>query len=398
MRVAGEKPYDVAFVPSAASLRWTSLGHPTLAANLMWLRAVQYMGEPRADERGWSKLRAIVELVTDLDPRHGYAYQTSANLLSTAGLLSDSNAILEKGTRNVPDRYILPFQRAVNAFLYAGDYAEAGRWFEVAAKAPGAPPHLRDYVLAMYVKGDAAGPVRRGLLLRRGRAGALDRVREAVRATAHHRAAKPRAAREPRAHPRVREVEPMRILAVAAVTVREALRRKVQVNLLLFALLLVIVSLVVSTLTLGESHRIAADLGLTTMEAMGSLIAIFLGASAIAGDIERRVVYPIIAKPISRSGYLLGRYLGLAATLLLNLAVMGLTLAALLTVQEQSLRPLDLALLSAVAMIGVQLLVVAAVAVLFSAVTTTTLAAIFALALTIAGRLSTEDRKSTRLN
>ena len=184
----------------------------------------------------------------------------------------------------------------------------------------------------------------------------------------------------------------MRIFAIASVTVREALRRKVQVNLLLFALLLVVVSLVVSTLTLGESHRIAADLGLTTMEAMGSLIAIFLGASAIAGDIERRVVYPIIAKPISRSGYLLGRYLGLAATLLLNLAVMGLTLAALLAVQEQSLRPLDLALLSAVAMIGVQLLVVAAVAVLFSAVTTTTLAAIFALALTIAGRLSTDLR------
>ncbi len=172
----------------------------------------------------------------------------------------------------------------------------------------------------------------------------------------------------------------MRILAVAAVTVREALRRKVQVNLLLFALLLVVVSLVVSTLTLGESHRIAADLGLTTMEAMGSLIAIFLGASAIAGDIERRVVYPIIAKPISRSGYLLGRYLGLAATLLLNLAIMGLTLAALLAAQEQSLRPPDLALL------------VAAVAVLFSAVTTTTLAAIFALALTIAGRLSTDLR------
>ncbi len=156
MRVAAEKPYDVAFVPSAASLRWTSLGHPTLAANLMWLRAVQYMGEARADRRGWSKLRPIVELVTDLDPRHGYAYQTSANLLSSAGLLSDSNAILEKGTRNVPTRYILPFQRAVNAFMYAGDYAEAGRWFEVAAKTPGAPAHLREYVMAMYVKGDAA--------------------------------------------------------------------------------------------------------------------------------------------------------------------------------------------------------------------------------------------------
>ncbi|HEX9242839.1 MAG TPA: ABC transporter permease subunit [Anaeromyxobacter sp.] len=184
----------------------------------------------------------------------------------------------------------------------------------------------------------------------------------------------------------------MRVVAVAVVSVREALRRKLQVNLLLFALLLVVVSAVVSSLTLGEMHRIAADLGLTGMEVMGSLIAVFLGAGTIAGDVERRVLYPVIAKPISRTEYLLGRYLGLAATLLLNLAVMAVTLAAVLVLQEGSLRPLDLALLAAVAMIGVQFLVVAAIAVLFSSVTTTTLAAIFGLALTFAGRLSNDLR------
>lgn len=184
----------------------------------------------------------------------------------------------------------------------------------------------------------------------------------------------------------------MRVLAVASVTVREALRRKLQVNLLLFALLLVVVSAVVSSLTLGEMHRIASDLGLTAMEAMGSLIAVFLGAGAIAGDVERRVLYPIVAKPIARAEYLLGRYLGLAGTLLLNLAAMAVTLAAVLVLQEGSLRPLDLALLGAFAAIGVQFLVVAAVAVLFSAITTTTLAAIFALALTVAGRLSNDLR------
>lgn len=184
----------------------------------------------------------------------------------------------------------------------------------------------------------------------------------------------------------------MRVLAVAAVTLREALRRKLQVNLLLFALLLLLVSAVVSALTLGEAHRIASDLGLTAMEAMGSLIAVFLGASAVAGDVERRVLYPVIAKPVSRTEYLLGRYLGLAATLVLNLAAMAATLAAVLVLQERSARPLDAALLSAVAMIGVQFLVVAAIAVLFSAVTTTTLAAIFTLGITVAGRLSNDLR------
>ncbi len=183
-----------------------------------------------------------------------------------------------------------------------------------------------------------------------------------------------------------------RVLSVAAVTVREALRRKLQVNLLLFALLLLAVSAVVSTLTLGEMHRISSDLGLTAMEAIGSLIAIFLGAGAIAGDVERRVLYPIVAKPVTRAEYLLGRYLGLAATLLLNLVVMAATLGAVLVVQEGSARPLDLSFLAAVAAIGVQFLVVAAIAVFFSSVTTTTLAAIFGLAVTAAGRLSNDLR------
>lgn len=149
--------FDVAYVPSSGAMRWLSLGHPTLLANLHWLRAVQYLGEPRADQRGWEKLRPLAELVTDLDPRHGYAYQVTGNRLASAGLVADSNAIFEKGMRNVPTRYILPFHRAVNAFLYEGDYALAGRFFEKAAATPGAPPHLRDYVVAMYVKGDEAG-------------------------------------------------------------------------------------------------------------------------------------------------------------------------------------------------------------------------------------------------
>ncbi|WP_242342613.1 ABC transporter permease [Anaeromyxobacter terrae] len=184
----------------------------------------------------------------------------------------------------------------------------------------------------------------------------------------------------------------MNVVAIGAVTVREALRRKIQVNLLLFALLLVVASLLVSSLTIGDTHRIASDLGLTAMEVMGSLTAIFLGASLVAGDVDRRVLYPVVAKPVSRSEYLLGRYVGLAGTLWLNLAVMALTLSALLVLDAGSLRPIDGALLAAFAMLGVQFLVVAAVALLFSSVTTPTLAAIFALAITIAGHLSNDLR------
>lgn len=181
IRVGAAAPYDVAFVPGAGALRWASLGHPLLAANLWWLRAVQYMGEERGDERGWDKLYPLVDTITDLDPRHGYAYQTTANILSGVDRVAESNRLLEKGTRNVPDRYILPFQRAVNAFLYEGDYAEAGRWFEVASRTPGAPARLRDYVVSMYVKGDVADAAL-GFLEHLEREAQDDESRRAIRA------------------------------------------------------------------------------------------------------------------------------------------------------------------------------------------------------------------------
>jgi tetratricopeptide (TPR) repeat protein len=151
--VPEERPYDVAVVPPSSAARWLALGHPTLLANLFYLRAVQYIGEPRANARGWGRLYPLIDLVTDLDPGHGYAYQVAGTLLGSYGHVDESNAILEKGMRSCPSRYILPFLRAFNAFYYAGDYAEAGRFVEVAARTPGAPPRLRQNVLAMYVKG-----------------------------------------------------------------------------------------------------------------------------------------------------------------------------------------------------------------------------------------------------
>jgi ABC-type transport system involved in multi-copper enzyme maturation permease subunit len=184
----------------------------------------------------------------------------------------------------------------------------------------------------------------------------------------------------------------MNVLAIASVTLRELLRRKVQVNLLVFGTLLVLSSYVISLLTLGYMRRILSDLGLFSMQSIGILLATFLGASVVAGDIERRVLYPIVAKPVTRTEYLLGRYLGLAVALLLNLVVMALALAAVLLFEARSLDTLDATFFLAVAMLGLQFVVVAAVAVLFSALTSSTLAAIFTLSVAVAGLLTHEVR------
>lgn len=156
LEVAQERPYDVEAIPRAGSLAWLYLGNRTLAADLNWLRAVQYIGEPRGNARGWDKLFPLVDAITDLDPGHGYAYQVAGTILSSVGRIDESNRILEKGMRNVPNRYILPYHRAFNAFYYQDDWPTAGRFAEIAARTPGAPDHVRQNVLAYYVKGRRA--------------------------------------------------------------------------------------------------------------------------------------------------------------------------------------------------------------------------------------------------
>lgn len=182
-----------------------------------------------------------------------------------------------------------------------------------------------------------------------------------------------------------------KILLLAWVTLREALRQKLAVNLLLFALLLIGGSVTLSELTYGEQHRIIADLALTAAQLFGTLIAVFLGAGLVAGDVQRRTLYPIVAKPVGRWQYLLGRYLGLVATLWLNLLVMALATAAALAVYTGGFGYLEKTpLLTAVAGLAAQLALVAAVATLFSSLTNATLAAIFSLAFAASGHFARE--------
>lgn len=182
-----------------------------------------------------------------------------------------------------------------------------------------------------------------------------------------------------------------KILALTGVTIREALRQKLAVNLLVFALALVAASFTISQLTFGEQYRIIVDIGLSAMEIFGTLIAVFLGAGLIARDVERRTVYPIIAKPVSRATYILGRYLGLVATTTLNLLVMVVVFTLVLAYYLKGFGFLhDSPFFAVVASMVVRFAVIGAVACFFSCFTTATLSAIFTLSLVVAGLLSSD--------
>ncbi|HET7746755.1 MAG TPA: ABC transporter permease [Vicinamibacteria bacterium] len=174
-------------------------------------------------------------------------------------------------------------------------------------------------------------------------------------------------------------------MAVAATTFREAVRERVLYNLVFFAILMTLSGLMMRELSIRQDEKIVKDIGLAAMELVGTVIAVFVGMGLVSKEIERRSLHPVLAKPVSRDEFLLGKFGGLAFTLLVNTAVMtaGLYLTLLATGRRAEMR-----LLVAVGTIYVGLLLVVALSLLFSAVTSTTVAALCTVALVVAGRFA----------
>jgi Cu-processing system permease protein len=185
---------------------------------------------------------------------------------------------------------------------------------------------------------------------------------------------------------------PAATLAIAATTVREAVRERLLHNLLIFAVLLVVGSLTISQLTVGEQFRIIANMGTSATQVFGTLIAVFLGVGLVSREIDRRTCYPALARPVSRAGFVVGKYLGLLLVLALNVALMALATAAVLLAYRGSPSFLDGAYAAAFLLTALQLAICGAFAVLFSTFTTATLASIYTLTLVGAGWLFGEVR------
>jgi len=181
-----------------------------------------------------------------------------------------------------------------------------------------------------------------------------------------------------------------RMWTIAINTVREALRNRVLYVLVAFALVMIAAGLVLSTLSYVERDRILQDLGLSSLRLFGALIAIFVGVGLIHKEIDRRTIYTILSKPVSRTEFLLGKYLGLVLTLWLQVAVMGIGFAAVSLVADA---PLDGGHAAAVGLAAVELTVVVAIVTLFSAFTTPLLASLYTSGLYLVGHLTRDLRE-----
>ena len=176
---------------------------------------------------------------------------------------------------------------------------------------------------------------------------------------------------------------------IALNTFLENLRDKILYSLLLFAALLIAASMFLGTLTIAEQDKIVTDMGLAAINLIGVIIAIFVGIGLVSKEIERRTIYTIMARPVSRTQFVLGKYAGLTVTLTVNIVIMFMVLLVTLWWIRA---PIPLSLLQATSLIFIELLVITAIAMLFSTFSSATVSASLTLGLFVVGHL-TQDLK-----
>ncbi len=184
-------------------------------------------------------------------------------------------------------------------------------------------------------------------------------------------------------------ISPALIWTIATNTVREAIRNKLLYVLLFFAIALILAGALLSSLSYVESERILQDIGLAAIRLFSVAIAIFVGVNLIHKEVDRRTVYTILSKPLSRTEFLLGKYLGLVLTIWMQMAVMVMAFAGVSLATGAPLTPTHAA---AFFLTGIELALVVALATLFSSFTTPMLASFFSGGLWFVGHLTRDLR------
>jgi len=190
------------------------------------------------------------------------------------------------------------------------------------------------------------------------------------------------------------------IRTVAVNVFRESVRDKVLYNLVVFAVLLMSASYLIGQLTAGQDVKVIKDLGLAAISIFGVAIAVFIGIGLVWKEVERRSIYAILAKPVRRAEFVLGKFFGLVLTLLVNISVMALAFFAVLAFMSWRTDPVirsawlvpavDLRMLSAIGLIAVELSLITAIALFFSTFSSPFLSALLTLGLWVIGQFSTD--------
>jgi len=172
-------------------------------------------------------------------------------------------------------------------------------------------------------------------------------------------------------------------LTIARNTFREAIRDRILYGILFFAVALILFSLVLGQISFDEEIRVTIDVGLSGISFFSVLMSIFLGITLLHKEIEKRTIYTVLSKPVPRPMYVIGKFLGLSATLLvLNLMMLAVFLLVLRIQGGTAGGGLAMALL----LVYVETLLIIGLAMFFGSFSSPFLSGLFCLGLFVAGR------------
>jgi len=184
------------------------------------------------------------------------------------------------------------------------------------------------------------------------------------------------------------------LIAITVNTFKETIRDRVLAVIVVFALIMIAAGLWLGSISLGEQGRMMTDFGLVAVTGFGLIVAVFVAAGLVRKEVEKRTVYVLFSKPVSRVAFISGKFVGLCGTMAVVLLGMGAFLFALVWVVSG--RPSGMVLL-AVFMIYVQLLAIMAVTIFFSTLGSAILASVLGICVFVAGQLSHNVLALTRL-
>jgi ABC-type transport system involved in multi-copper enzyme maturation permease subunit len=179
---------------------------------------------------------------------------------------------------------------------------------------------------------------------------------------------------------------------VALNTFREAVRDRVLYNLVLFAMLMIGAAVLVGQISIGIEQLVIVNLGLSAISLFGLVMAIFIGVGLVYKEIEKRTLYSLLAKPIRRWEFLVGKYAGLLLTLAVNTAFMTLGLALAFFYVGGRVARTDIPILIAIYFILLEFALVTALALFFSCFSSPMLSTLYTLGIYVTGVFASDIR------
>lgn len=113
------------------------------------------------------------------------------------------------------------------------------------------------------------------------------------------------------------------LFPIAAITFKEGIRNRAMYGITIIALLMLVVNVLICQMIMRDVGKVAVDIALSTVSFSGLLLVFFVGINLMAKDLDRKTIYMVLARPISRAQYMVGKFLGMVGLIVVSNVVLG---------------------------------------------------------------------------